>query len=239
LEREAERKAGSITRKAETAASKLERQAEDLPLKIEERGERAAERVMGRTEADITAGAGQVSKEAARLEREAAAAQAAREAEAGQRAKPLTEKAGAITKEAQQKANLILGETVEPKRVADFLLRGTRDEWSTIAPVILDTPGGKEKLASAVGQVIANRANQSLKGAIADMKLMADNLVSSNLMSKAEADKLIGKLEEVFVMPIDEATRTTFTDRLIRNAILGYGYPAIERAGEATGEATR
>jgi len=123
--------------------------------------------------------------------------------------------------------------------VADFLLRGDRDEWATIAPIIAGTPGGKEKLASAVGQVIADRANQSLKGAIADMKLMADNLVSSNLMSKSEADKLIGKLEEVFIMPIDEIMRTTLSQRLIRNAIIGYAYPGVERAGEAVGEATR
>jgi len=239
LEREAERKAGSITRKAETAAAKLERQATEVAPKIEERGERAAERLMGRTEADITAGAGEVSKEAARLEREAASAQAAREAEAGQRAKPLTEKAGEITKEAKKKADLILGKTVEPKRVADFLLRGDRDEWLTIAPIIAGTPGGKEKLASAVGQVIADRANQSLKGAIADMKLMADNLVSSNLMPKSEADKLISKLEEVFVMPIDEIMRTTLSQRLIRNAIIGYGYPGVERLGEIAGEQTR
>jgi hypothetical protein len=235
----AAREAGGVTRKAETAAAKLERQAAELPPKIEERGERAAERVRGRAEADITAGAGEVSKEAARLENEAAAAQAAREAAAGERAAPLTEKAGAVTKEAQQKADLILGKAVEPKRVADFLLRGTREEWSTIAPIISGTPGGKEKLASAVGQVIADRANQSLKGAISDMKLLADNLVSSNLMSKSDADKLIGKLEEVFIMPIDEAMRATLSQRLIRNAIVGYGYPGVERAGEKVSEMTR
>jgi hypothetical protein len=239
LEREGERQAGGVTRKAETAAAKLERQAVDLPPKIEERGERAAERLMGRTESDITASAGEVSKQAATLEKEAASAQAARETAAGERAKPLTEQAGEITKEAKKKADLILGKTVEPKRVADFLLRGDRDEWSTIAPIIAGTPGGKEKLASAVGQVIADRANQSLKGAIADMKLMADNLVSSNLMSKAEADKLIGKLEEVFIMPIDEIMRTTLSQRLVRNAIIGYAYPGVERAGEAVGEATK
>jgi len=232
----AAREAGGVTRKAETAASKLERQATDLPPKIEERGQRAAERVLGRTEADITAGAGEVSKQAATLEKDAAAAQAARESEAGGLAKPLTEKAGAVTKEAQQKADLILGKTVEPKRVSDFLLRGTRDEWSTIAPIISGTPGGKEKLASAVGQVIADRANQSLKGALSDMKLLADNLVSSNLMSQAESQKLIDKLQEVFVMPIDEVMRTTLSQRLIRNAILGYALPGAERAGEKIGE---
>jgi len=144
----------------------------------------------------------------------------------------IAKKASAITQESQRKADLILGKAVEPKRVADFLLRGTRDEWSTIAPIIAGTPGGKEKLASAVGQVIADRANQSLKGAIADMKLMADNLVSSNLMSQSEAQKLIDKLQEVFVMPIDNAMRVTLSKRLITNAIVGtvgYGVGATKR----------
>jgi hypothetical protein len=236
LERAAEREAGKIIRKAETAAAKLERQATEVAPKIEERGERAAERLMGRTEADITADAGEVSKQASTLEREAAAAQAARETAAGERAKPLAEQAGEITKEAKKKADLILGKTVEPKRVADFLLRGDRDEWATIAPIIAGTSGGKEKLASAVGQVIADRANQSLKGAIADMKLMADNLVSSNLMSQADANKLISKLEEVFVMPIDNAMRVTLSKRLITNAIVGtvgYGAGAAKRKIES------
>jgi hypothetical protein len=239
LASKAEREAGGVTRQAETAAAKLERQAAELPQKIEERGERAAERVMSRAEQQISAGSKDVSGQVEKLETEAAKEQAARIKAAGERAEPLIQQAGAITKEAQQKADLILGKAVEPKRVADFLLRGTRDEWSTIAPIISGTPGGKEKLAGAVGQVIADRANQSLKGAIADMKLMADNLVSSNLMSKAEADKLIGKLEEVFIMPIDEAMRTTLSQRLIRNAIVGYGYPRVERSGEQLSEMTR
>jgi hypothetical protein len=237
--KEAERLAKRTMEKAETAAGKLERQAEELPPRIQERGERAAERVMGRAEQQISAGAKEVSGQAEKLEAEAAAAQSARETEAGQRAKPLTEQAGAITKEAQQKADLILGKAVEPRRVENLLLNGTREEWSTIAPIIISTPGGKEKLANAVGQVIADRADQSLKGAIRDMRLLADNLVSSNLMPKSEADKLIGKLEEVFIMPIDEMMRTTLSQRLIRNAIIGYAYPGVERAGEAVGGATR
>jgi len=238
LASKAAREAGGVTRKAETAAAKLERQATEVAPKIEERGQRAAERVMGRTEADITAGAGEVSKEAARLEKEAAAAQAAREAEAGERAKPLTEQAGEITKEAKKKADLILGTAYDFERVSNFLLNGSAEDWAAISPIIAKTPGGKEKLASAVGQVIADRANQSLKGAIFDMKKLATKLSDNNLMPKSEADKLIGKLEEVFVMPIDEATRTTFTDRLIRNAIITV-YPMAESAGEKVGEATR
>jgi len=237
--KEAERLAKRTIEKAETAAGKLERQAEELPPRIQERGERAAERVMGRAEQQISAGAKEVSGQAEKLEKEAAAEQLARTTEAGERAKPLTEQAGAITKEAQQKADLILGKAVEPRRVENLLLNGTREEWSTIAPIIISAPGGKEKLANAVGQVIADRADQSLKGAIRDMRLLADNLVSSNLMSKSEADKLIGKLEEVFIMPIDEIMRTTLSQRLIRNAIIGYAYPGVERAGEAVGEATR
>jgi len=237
--KEAERLAKRTMEKAETAAGKLERQAEELPPRIQERGERAAERVMGRAEQQISAGSKDVSGQAAKLKTEAADVQAALEAEAKKRATPLTEQAGEITKEAKKKADLILGTAYDFERVSNFLLNGSAEDWAVISPIIANTPGGKQKLASAVGQVIADRANQSLKGAIFDMRKLATKLADNNLMPKSEADKLIGKLEEVFVMPIDEATRTTFTDRLIRNAILGYGYPAIERAGEATGEATR
>jgi hypothetical protein len=228
----AAREAGGVTRKAETAAAKLERQATDLPPKIEERGQRAAERVMGRTEADITAGAGEVSKQAATLEKEAAAAQAARETAAGERAKPLAEQAGEIAKEAKKKADLILGTAYDFERVSNFLLSGSAEDWAAIAPIIAKTPGGKEKLASAVGQVIADRANQSLKGAIFDMRKLATKLADNNLMPQSEANKLISKLEEVFVMPIDNAMRVTLSKRLITNAIVGtvgYGAGAAKR----------
>jgi hypothetical protein len=228
----------SVVAKKIEKIRKLERQAQELPLKIEERGEAKAGRVMRDVEKQIESGAEVTRGQVKTLEKEAADAQTARMQETSKRAEPLTKQAGEITTKAQQKADLILGKAVEPKRVADFLLRGDREEWSTIAPIISGTPGGKEKLASAVGQVIADRANQSLKGALADMKLMADNLVSSNLMSQAESQKLIDKLQEVFVMPVDQEMRATLTQRLIRNAIVTV-YPMAESAGEKVGAATR
>jgi len=224
--------------KIKTKAEKLERQAVELPTKIIERGEAKAGRIMKDVERQIDTGAEVTRRQAEKLEQESAAEQLARMKAAGERAKPLTEQAGKITQEAQNKADLILGKAVEPRRVENLLLNGSREEWSTIAPIIISTPGGKEKLASAVGQVIADRADQSLKGAIRDMKLLSDNLVSSNLMSQAEAKKLLDKLQEVFIMPIDQAMRTTLTQRLIRNAIVTV-YPMAESAGEKVGEATK
>ena len=220
-----------VGRKRENFREALRTQIRDLPTAAGTEAktlEKEAERKAGRITREAETAAAKLERQATDLppkiegRGERAAEKVISKAEAD-----IAKKASAITQESQRKADLILGKSVEPKRVADFLLRGTRDEWSTIAPIISGTPGGKEKLASAVGQVIADRANQSLKGAIADMKLMADNLVSSNLMSQADANKLISKLEEVFVMPIDNAMRITLSKRLITNAIVGtVGYGA-------------
>lgn len=225
-----------VGRRRENFREALRTQIRDLPTAAGTEAktlEKEAERKAGRITREAETAAAKLERQATDLppkiegRGERAAEKVISKAEAD-----IAKKASAITQEAQRKADLILGKAVEPKRVADFLLRGTRDEWSTIAPIISGTPGGKEKLASAVGQVIADRANQSLKGAIADMKLMADNLVSSNIMSQADANKLISKLEEVFVMPIDNATRVTLSKRLITNAIVGtvgYGAGAAKR----------
>jgi hypothetical protein len=225
-----------VGRKRENFREALRTQIRDLPTAAGTEAktlEKEAERKAGRITKEAETAAAKLERQATDLppkiegRGERAAEKVISKAEAD-----IAKKASAITQESQRKADLILGKAVEPKRVADFLLRGTRDEWSTIAPIISGTPGGKEKLASAVGQVIADRANQSLKGAIADMKLMADNLVSSNLMSQADANKLISKLEEVFVMPIDNAMRVTLSKRLITNAIVGtvgYGAGAAKR----------
>jgi hypothetical protein len=225
-----------VGRKRENFREALRTQIRDLPTAAGTEAktlEKEAERKAGRITKEAETAAAKLERQATDLppkiegRGERAAEKVISKAEAD-----IAKKASAITQESQRKSDLILGKAVEPKRVADFLLRGNRDEWSTIAPIISGTPGGKEKLASAVGQVIADRANQSLKGAIADMKLMADNLVSSNLMSQSEAQKLIDKLQEVFVMPIDNAMRVTLSKRLITNAIVGtvgYGAGAAKR----------
>jgi len=216
---------GRVVKKRENLAGALRTQIGDLPTEegtkattLQKEAERKAGKITSKAETAASKLESQAERVAPKIEERG---QRAAEKVVSKAESDIAKKAGEISSAAKQKADLILGKAVEPKRVADFLLRGSREEWETIAPIIANTPGGKEKLASAVGQVIADRAEQSLKGAIADMRLMADNLANSNLMSKEESQKLISKLEEIFVTPVSTKDKITFAKRLITNAIVG------------------
>jgi hypothetical protein len=64
------------------------------------------------------------------------------------------------------------------------------------------------------------------------MQLMSENLVRNNLMSRADADQLVQKLQDVFVAPISNIQKSTLSQRLIRNAVIGYAVPGVERGVE-------
>jgi hypothetical protein len=156
---------------------------------------------------------------------------------AGEEAAVLGKQAQQLRTEAQQKANIILGGTTDETRVMNFLLGAKAAEWDAISPIILAAPGGREKLAQAVAQTITRRAESSMKGAIADMQVMTENLVRNNLMDRRQAERIIGQLQDVFVAPVDNMTKTTMAQRLIRNAIAGYVAPGVGRGITAGVEA--
>jgi len=151
------------------------------------------------------------------------------EATAKAQAKPLTEQAQAVRAEAQKRADTILAGTTDAKRVKDIILGSDKQVWEETSQIILSTPGGKEKFADAVGQVISDRAATSLKGAIQDWKYIGDNLITYKLMSPQQVSQIEAKLQEVFVTPVDLNQKITMTQRLMRNAIVGYISPAVTR----------
>jgi len=144
-------------------------------------------------------------------------------------AKPLTEKAKAIRDEAQKRADTILAGTTDEKRVKDIILGSDKDVWEETSRIVLSTPGGKEKFAEAVGQVISKRAASSLKGAIQDWEYIGRNLITYKLMSPSQVANVEAKLQEIFVTPVDVSQKITMTQRLLRNAIVGYVAPAATR----------
>ena len=147
-------------------------------------------------------------------------------------AKPLTEKAKAIRDEAQKRADTILAGTTDEKRVKDIILGSDKDVWEETSRIVLSTPGGKEKFAEAVGQVVSKRAASSLKGAIQDWEYIGRNLITYKLMSPSQVANVEAKLQEIFVTPVDVSQKITMTQRLLRNAIVGYVAPAATRLVE-------
>ena len=96
----------------------------------------------------------------------------------------------------------------------------------------MSTPGGKEKLAEAVNQIVADKATSSLKGAIDDWKYIGQRLIDNGLMDANKVAETAAKLQEIFVAPVDLRRKTTMAERLVRNALVGYVAPAAARLGD-------
>jgi len=153
--------------------------------------------------------------------------------EAETEAAGITKAAGAeaqkIRAEAQTRADTILKGTTDADRVRQIIL-GTDDAaWKETSNIVLSTPGGKEKLAEAVNQIIADKATSSLKGAIDDWKYIGQRLIDNGLMDSNKVAETAAKLQEIFVAPVDLRRQTTMAERLIRNALVGYAAPAVVR----------
>ena len=217
----AERESGRLLTKAETEAGGVISSAE-----------REAGKLRTEAEARIGASARSVEQERAALEREAKDRAAGLTKQAETRAGELTAAAKETRQKAQQQADLIIGKKYDFEQVRNLLTTGTREQWAAISEIIKADPQGKDKLAQSVSQMIADRAETSLKGAIQDWRDLSVKLTDNGLMSKAETDRIAAKLNEIFVSPVSTKQKSTLAQRLVRNAVAGYVAPGVERARE-------
>jgi cell division septum initiation protein DivIVA len=168
----------------------------------------------------------QDAAKALKLEKKTASEiKAAGEKEAGAVTKQAGTEAAAIRQAAEDKAKVILAGTTDSRRVRDIVLGKNREEFAEVSRIVLAEPNGKQQFAKAVGQIIADKAEGSLSGAIKDWKYISDDLVSYGLMSKSQTDAIAARLQEIYVAPASLADKMTMTQRLINNAILGYAIP--------------
>ena len=230
-EQDATRIAEAKISAGEREAGRIATTAERESGKVAGEGATAAEQAKKATEQQITQSSKSIEKQKGRLETTAEQAGKEAEAKAKELATPLTQEAQKIRNEAKKRVDIILGSKTAPERIRDFILGADREEWSEIGNIIRATPGGRDKLAEAIGQVVADKANKSLKGAIDDMKYLGDRLVSNGLMDQAGVDALQSKLQEIFVSPVDVATKTTLAQRAVKNAIVSYAIPRISKLG--------
>ena len=154
------------------------------------------------------------------------------ETEAAGVTKTAGDEAKRVLAEAKKRADTILAGTTDADRTRQIIL-GTDDAaWKETSQIILSNPGGKEKLADAVNQIISDKATSSLKGAIDDWKYIGQRLIDNGLMDSKRVAETAAKLQEIFVAPVDLRRKTTMAERLVRNALVGYVAPAAVSVGD-------
>lgn len=199
---------GGITTTAESLAQKLKNQAAKEAETV------AAERIKAQAK-------GLKGQKKLAAEQIKTAEQQAKEAE-----QPLLEQAKDVRTEAQKLSDLITsGDKSGPARVRNLIKSENEKELVETAKIILANPQGQEKFAEAVSQVIADdigATGANLGTVIKDFKYVSDRLVSANLLKPDDARRLESKLQEVFVTPVDQRTKATLAQKLIRNSLVGY-----------------
>jgi len=145
------------------------------------------------------------------------------------------EEARKVTEQAQEEANRILGTAEPAKRISQIISSNDRTLWDRIAPAIAATPNGRQILGESVRQVLANRAEQGVFGTkLFYEESLKDSLLRTGLIGRKEADQISRQLDEIANVSIGETEKLTLMGRLIKNAIVGYGIPAIPRAVTGT-----
>jgi hypothetical protein len=223
-----------IQREAQRSLTDLEKQK---AAKLQKFGEPSTEKLRTEAEAQISAARPEVEKQVGELRREAGQTAESLSSQAKKEAAPLTEQAQQTRNAAQQKVNTLLANTTDESRFEQILLGTKQDEWKLMGEVINSNTESKNAFARAVGQVVARKAEGSLRSARDTMESLGERLINFGLMDKKAVDSLKSQLNDIYLMPISSEQKPTFIASAIRKAIVGYAYPGIERLGEKSGEA--
>jgi len=229
-EQDAEKAAARRLQAGEKEAQGITTAAEKQAGAVETAAEREARMTQKEIERQIGASAKSVERQAGKLSTEAEKQAGKVVGEAETQAGQLTKEAQAVRDRAAQTAKLITsGDKSGAARVRDLIFSQNEKELAETSRIILGTPGGREKFAEAVGQVISERAASSLKGAINDWRYVSDNLVSNGLLDAKQAEQITKKLNDIFVTPVSLAQKTTMLQRAIRGAIVGETSQEVRR----------
>jgi len=241
-----QRAAESIAAKGQIAAQRKMSEAESAVRGIERATEEKVKRfaptlddIRKEQESQITSGAKSVEKRAEDLRKEAITKSEELRKTGEKVAEPLTKEAAAIREEAQKKVQTLLADTTDESMFERIVLGSKDSEWQAMGEAIKSVPGGKEKFANAVSQLIARKAERSLSGAKDTMESMGERAINYGLMDRGAVEALKSKLNEIYVAPINIKEKTSMISRLVKNAITGYAYPVVGRAGATVGEVTK
>lgn len=142
---------------------------------------------------------------------------------AGEKALATGEKeAGAITAEAQKRVETILGDKNPAARVREIFLSGKPSVWKEVGPILASAKGGKEAVAEAVRQIMADRATSGLVSSVRTFREdVAPSLRDAKLMTPEQLGSLEAQLQAIANSAVGEPAKLTMLQTAIKNAIIG------------------
>lgn len=158
---------------------------------------------------------------------------------AGEKALAAGEKeAGAITAEAQKRVDTILGDKNPAARVREIFLSGRPSIWKEVGPILASAKGGKEAVAEAVRQIMADRATSGLVSSVRVFREeLAPNLREAKLMTPEQLSSLEAQLQAIANSAVGEPAKLTMLQTAIKNAIIGVAAQPVGGMAVSAGQA--
>ena len=133
--------------------------------------------------------------------------------------------AGKVTKEAEDRANLILGSKYPNEEIENMMLTGSVARWNEVAPILARSPEGKQHIESAVRQVMSRQSPRSMGDVFRDN--VRQRLETTGLMPAENLDKIQNELDYISGLTITPEQKLTLMQRLIRNAFTTTGATSV------------
>lgn len=134
--------------------------------------------------------------------------------------------ANQLTTQRNQEATSLLGakgEMFPVENVRQLIANGDTKQWAQAAPLINAAKGGREMLAGALRQSLADKAMTSTNGLT---QFFTNNvrpaLEANKLMTSAQMDKIASQLEGIQNMKISEPEKLGIVRRVIAQSFSGY-----------------
>jgi hypothetical protein len=158
---------------------------------------------------------------------------------AGEKALAAGEKeAGVITAEAQKRVETILGDKNPAARVREIFLSGKPSVWKEVGPILASAKGGKEAVAEAVRQIMADRATSGLVSSVRTFREdVAPSLREAKLMTPEQLGSLEAQLQAIANSAVGEPAKLTMLQTAIKNAIIGVTAQPVGGMAVSAGQA--
>jgi hypothetical protein len=156
----------------------------------------------------------------------------------GERAVTTAEKQAAdITGEAADRVKTILGDKNPAARVREIILSGKPSVWNEVGPILAGSPEGKNAVADAVRQIMADRAEGGLVSSVRIFREdVAPSLKAAGLMTDSQLSSLQAQLQAIANSAVGEEAKLSFAQRAIKNAITGVASTPVGGAAYSAGQ---
>jgi len=136
----------------------------------------------------------------------------------GQEALTQAEKeAGKITGEAKKRAELILGSKFPNEEIEKLMLTGDVARWNEVAPILAQSPEGRQNIEAAVRQVMSRVSPKSMGDTFRDN--VRQRLETTRLLSADKLDQIQRELDSISNLTLSPEQKMSLLQRITRNLL--------------------